>query len=144
MCLKLLNSERKTKELKDSIPPEGLKVYKVVCKRNNEDYPLYQNMFTPFVKGRNKADTTDMITMTSLHNVSYQAGFHFWLNKKDAKEHKKVLTEKEPYYIAGRIAIIECMIKKSWITDTGENEIFVNRNEKMMGKTVVTDKAIFP
>jgi len=137
MCLIKIDSKEEINEFKKTIPTEGITVYKVARERKGKYYPVFSHAQFPFKSGLNKADTTEKIIAGWWNNhINYQAGFHFWINKIDAEIDKKDF--KEGFYFSFKI--IECKIKKSWITSVGMNKI----NDYLLGKTVVTNKAIFP
>lgn len=74
----------------------------------------------------------------------YQAGFHFFLKKEDAEEYKKWLVKGGWQFLNSNTKVIECKIKKSWITATGKNILQIDYTGPHYGKTIVTKKAIFP
>ena len=102
-------------------------------------YPIWQNNEIPFKTGIDEAIITKKIqTCTWINScyLIYKSGFHFWTNKEDAEKYK----EWQECWHFNSYKVIECTIKKSWITAMGKNEIDVN----LYGQTVVTNKAIFP
>lgn len=139
MCLETADRKEITDKIKKSIGKDGIKVYKVVQLHSSKRYPLYQRTQTPFEVGINEAFITTRIKLGSYHAETYQSGFHFWLKRKDAKDGLRGSDRI-------RLKIIECIVKKSWITATGMNEMYYDTIEKkmMLGKTIVASKAIFP
>ena len=135
MCLATINSKEEIDEFKKTIPPEGITVYKVVNVYKEKYYPLFLYTSIPFRSGLNKANTTQKIrTDRWLKYGFYQAGFHFFINKEDAEKFNK--------WHGFHYEVIECIIKKEWITSMGMNKIGEEIEE--YGQTVVTNKAIFP
>jgi len=134
MCLHFINSDKIQNKIKDTIPEDSLKVYKVVEIKDGKYHPVFQHTGVPFEKGMNEAKTYSPVV--PFQGGVYQAGFHFWLTKKTAKECRIFLSKK----MLSKFAIIECEIKKEWITTIGTNAIhcFLTR------RTIVTDRAIFP
>jgi len=144
MCLKTLSSKKEINEFKKTIGPKGITVYKVVRKEDGKYHPLFKYAFIPFKLGLNKANITEKIELGDWleeGNQTYQSGFHFWVNKKNAENNKKWL--KNTYnneWCSDSYEVIECIIKKSWITYMGMNHM----KDNLYGQTVVTNKAIFP
>lgn len=143
MCLEIVDEREVRDNFKDSIPEEGLTVYKVA--RNmpyecgeRQYYPLFQHMYIPYKTGLHEANTTEYV-QTNYNMNNYQAGFHFWFRKIDAEKYKKYLCDAGDFVI-GDLEIIECKIKKEWITATGMNTLGKMDN----AKAIVANKAIFP
>lgn len=139
MCLETVDKKEVTDKIKKLIGKNGIKVYKMVAKSISRYYPLYQNTHIPFGAGRSEAFITTRIKSGKDRREDYQAGYHFWFKKEDAEKCKMR---------ANRccLKVIECTVKKSWITATGMNEMHYDTTEKkrVFGKTIVAKKAIFP
>lgn len=144
MCLKKTNSLDKTKKFKDAIGRNGIKVYKVVHIGCNVYYPLHQKTSIFFKEGKDIANTDKKIYAYG-SDSDYQAGFHFWINKTSAKKHLRRLNYNRKHdtlswiMSQGPFKVIECVVKKSWITATGEDGLSCE-----LKAVVVTSKAIFP
>lgn len=144
MCLRTIDKLKRVKKIKDAIGRDGIKVYKVVHIGHDAYYPLHQNTGCPFKEGRDEAVTINKILSYSSDKF-YQAGFHFWVKVADAKKHLKDLNTSRARACLnwnmnqGPFQIIECIVKKSWITSTG-------RDITTKGKhaAIVAKKAIFP
>ena len=141
MCLETVDDPKTINEFKKTIPSKGITVYKVVFVGNGKYYPMHEYRLIPFKQGLDEAITTEKIRthIWTDNYITYQAGFHFFTNKKDAEKYKKYV-ESNHFKDCPDFAIIECVIKKSWITTVGKNSICFNS----YGQTVVTNKAIFP
>lgn len=139
MCMETVDKIRITDKLRDTITEDGMKVYKVVeiHEGNNitQYYPVYRQTHTPFREGTNAALITGITTAGKEH---YLSGFHFWLRKKDAINNQRGMM--------ANTVVIECIVKKAWVTSTGQNEMFFDVIERrtMKGKTIIAKKAIFP
>jgi hypothetical protein len=138
----------------------GKEVYMTVIKNgvknlvvDNRYYPVFFGN-DPYKEGVNKACTehkpwtshqtqTDIIDgVKYIRNVTYESGFHFYKTKSAAKSHLKGLTEcntRDYCHPCSRYTVIECIVKKSWITAIGTENIL-----KQSEDVIVAKKAIFP
>lgn len=135
MCLRTIDKKEETDKIKKSIPPKGLKVYKVVEVGNyyncrGKYYPLFQWTHIPFEEGIDEAKTNYMI---NIKNSCYKSGFHFWMTKDAAEWARNAMPTR-------RTIIIECIVKKEWIICTGQNDVV----DGVTRETIVASKAIFP
>lgn len=144
MCLTALDSAKERKEIKDSIGKDGMKVYKVVGIKDGRYYPVIRQIHTPYSEGVGEADTSGTVGVAS-KNEYYQSGFHFWVTSESAKKYLKKIKDLKrkwklnPDVFQGPYKVIECVVKKSWITATGEDGLNCE-----LKAVVVTSKAIFP
>ena len=152
MCLDRRIPLNDMRDIINLIPKEGKIVYKVVGVATGKYYPLVSNTKTPFGVGSYAADTSE--TLLTGWGGNYKAGFHFFqvregaeklLNlvrerfentKKNRRVHADMRNKNE--LVRSRYKIIECRIKKSWVTAMGIDGV---DGEDI---TVVTKKAIFP
>lgn len=148
MCLDTRLPSKEKNEITKDITKNGLTVYKVVRTINGRYYPLFNNIDMPFEEGTMEADTTAVITIGQWVEVGkYKSGFHFWLNKKDATTvaEKILIKQKENGYELREqfrnteITIIQCIVKKSWITLFG-----MDTTNNISAEALVAKKAIFP
>lgn len=150
MCLRTNVSPKVRKELLKNITKDGMKVYKVVGAAFGKYYPLIKNKHMAFAKGQMKADDSVKIDFSDhlwgSRNSTYDSGFHFFTNRGTAesllREIKKLrkTNSLNPSYTRKKCKIIECIVKKSWITKIGPDGI----TNKSNGMTIVAKKAIFP
>lgn len=137
MCLEIkTNKEDTIKDYSDEI-----KVYKIVQYIYKKYYPLFIRKGEPYKKGINEANTYN--TIQAHDSRDYKAGFHFFLNKDDARDKVYEFGYASEHDID--IKVITCTIKKEWITATGTENILSRLNNEYIEATViVTKKAIFP
>lgn len=139
MCLNYKYSNKRKKNFVKDIPKEGLKVYKVV--RINEkgafSSPCFVSEYQPGINVDEKECTIDNGT-----GLRYKSGFHFFKIKKQAKVMLKWCLEE----CDSKYELIECIVKKSWITDVGEENRwgYMDKKEKYQVTIIVANKAIFP
>ena len=152
MCLDYKLSEDKKQQILDDIPPEGIEVYKVVITRGTEYYPLFMDNIIPYDKGIDNAVKMKIPLGLSngcnngyspLKDEKYTSGFHFF---KDRDGAKKLLEFGDRYWRKTyKYEIITCIVKKSWITEIGEEMGFIDGKFTAEFETViVAEKAIFP
>ena len=146
MCLKF-KCDRKTRieKLKD-VGREGVKVYKVVA-----DSISYQEYSAPYqwIKYHNGINHASCHKL-HLSNIgltgTYQSGFHFFLRRKDAEGLKRYF-ELSQSSTRRMTRIIECIVKKSWITDIGFEVAYDDNGYidiQNATEVIVAKKAIFP
>lgn len=154
MCLKTAYSDKEKEKLKSKISAKGLTVYKVVGVKNNQYFPTAKKTKTPYKVGEDLADTTNK-NIPTYHSKSYVAGFHFFLKKKDAKHYMKkfvatindqtgwiqCMAEHMEEQLFEEYIVIKCVVKKSWITTYGGENLDTDDKEF---PCIVTKKAIFP
>jgi hypothetical protein len=152
MCLNRRFSFKDQGDLINLIPKEGKIVYKVVGVAKGKYYPIVSNTRTPFRVGIDSADTSE--PLETEWNQRYKAGFHFFQIKKEADEllslirrrfklqktNKTVRSNmrKANELVRNEYKVIECRIKKSWVTAVGVDGVDSD------SITIVTNKAIFP
>ena len=165
MCLYKRITPKEQKKIKDEITRDGIKVYKVVCVLTEEQandkadgcftpnkgegyYSPYgmlvnkdNSTHVPYKNGIDIADDTELICITEIDRnriFTYKAGFHFF------KDRDVAVRLKEQFDRQGRLdyQIIECTVKKSWITQIGYEGIEYPKYTKEI--VFVTKKAIFP
>lgn len=137
MCLDNFIKLKKKTKIMDSIPEEGMVVYKVV----NVDLPnrLYNPIYAlgEYIEGIQEASISEMV---STHGVRYRSGFHFYRDKRDAQGLMKI--------IGGKVKIIECIVKKEWISQIGTEISFSSSFFWNLfhwnSIVIVANKAIFP
>jgi outer membrane receptor for ferric coprogen and ferric-rhodotorulic acid len=140
MCIEYKLTTDKKKKILDKIGREGIKVYKIVRHGDWGHYPIYRNKQTPYEEGVN---TAQRIQIVSWDAVSYMSGFHFYMNKYAAKMTLKY--EWEDMDDGYQYKIIECIVKKSWVTTIGEEYIFNDDGRYQdLTQVIITKKAIFP
>lgn len=144
MCLTILDGEKKRNKIKNSIPEEGLKVYKLVGVKYGKYFPILMHDIGVFTEGVNKAITSGRLYSFN-QNRHYVAGFHFWMSRKSAEKYLekimrlKVAGSLNPKMIHELYEIIECIVKKSWVTATGKDG-----QDGYKRNALVAKKAIFP
>jgi hypothetical protein len=152
MCLTTKFSLEGLKELLDLIPKEGKVVYKVVGVARGKYYPVAVKTRTPFKVGSDSADTHEPIITSYGHK--YKAGFHFFQIKKEAEETLQLIRYRTKNIKRNKIVrsnmreanelirkeykVIECRIKRSWVTAVGLD------GADSDSVTIVAKKAIFP
>ena len=140
MCMSIILPMEAIKKI-----PDKITAYKVVKK--NSDKKAYRPIFFYypegyFKEGVNIANTSSVCISNTIkrkflifpiiESASYNAGYHFWLKKKDAERYKKGIDDPSP------IEIIECEINK-------EDIIAVRKMpEYTKGIAIVAKKATFP
>lgn len=147
MCLKSISKPERRKEFIKKIGKEGLKVYKIVGVTNGEYHPVIMHIMAAYKTGVNEADTTTSIPINGYcESERYQAGYHFWLERKSAQKYLDDLyrliknDRLKKGVFRGPYELIECIVKKSWITAMGEDETDTwDREESLVSKN-----AIFP
>ena len=152
MCLSRKFALDDLRDLLNLIPKEGRVVYKIVGVARGKYYPVAINTRTPFKVGSDSADTHESVL--SLYGEKYKAGFHFFQIKEEAEETLRLVRRRSKDTKANKSVranmreanellrkeykVIECRIKKSWVTAIGVDGI---DGEDI---TIVTKKAIFP
>lgn len=148
----------KNLKIKDKIGKEGLKVYKVVVVRSGKYYPPYKNTRKSYAEGINKAEMSAIDFPVFLYGEKasaegiknrviwgsggkYQAGFHFLLSKRKAQTLFKRMSS---FYNEFKFEMIECIVKKEWITTVGTEEVYKIYDNKVYATIIVAKKAIFP
>lgn len=125
MCLKRILSKKKKKKIIDKIDGKGITVYKVVEAKEGKYYPpfLAFNHQCPYEDGLNEARSSKIYSIRSSKIYSirgiqfmYNAGFHFFKTKAGAKRLKNRLGK------YGSHKVVECTVKKSWITAIGTEQ----------------------
>jgi len=166
MCLSVLLNNKEKKEILDSIKKEGLKVYKIVNLRENKFHPISRHMDVPYDEGNNEANTVEILSVGGWGQKKYNSGFHFFKELIDAEKYLKTFDEivkyhKMKYSTADypNFKLIECMVKKSWITAIGKEalpilainplvkkSLFLSRSSNPYDQytIIVTNQAIFP
>jgi len=130
--------------------PENMIVYKIAVIKYSQDgkyegkyfSPSRGLMAEPYHEGLNIADTSGIIRrlIKPLTFLSYQAGFHFFLDKKDAEEMYNELK-----YLRN-VRILECQIVRKNITAMGI-QLKKKTIYSITGKprrVIVASKAVFP
>ncbi len=153
MCLRNKIDKTELQEFKNTIPKDGLVVYKIVGIGRGDFFPVHINTREPYKVGLEEADTSHEIELYDDESL-YRSGFHFYVEMKDAKndllhirgmlkddlawmrKHARQLKKQ----LRKNYTIIECVVKKSWITNKGKDGC---RYLKTFD-TVVAKKAIFP
>ncbi len=145
MCLDNFLSYEEKKDITDSIPEDGLKVYKVVevGKVSGRYWPLF--MSCSYSEGLNEARG---VRIFSGKFRGYWSGFHFFKTKSDAEAMKKYFTKNDK--IGKTFKVIECIVEKYWISEIG-TEISYSTSWfdllfrfKRKSVVIVAEKAIFP
>lgn len=139
MCLNSVDTTEVQDKFKNSIPEDGLTVYKVVEVKYGKYYPIYKRYEIMFKEGINEAYIeTVILAIRGDYNEYYQSGFHFWLTKKTAKESLNNMVEIH----IGKLSftIIECKVKKEWIETIGKNIVRFG----LTARAIVAKYAIFP
>jgi len=153
MCLNTLNTKKQINEFKKQMPRTGLTVYKMVRIKDDQYYPIYRKLTTPYEEGVNEAQIEPIKTIgyqrtgagswTEMKRHGYQSGFHSWIKEEDAIRFKKnqVTEEYQHMYV-----IVECIVRKSWVTAVGMNEAYYDKikQKTISRETVVTNKIIMP
>ena len=143
MCLRALTKKKDVKKLLKDVGREGLKVYKVAMLSVDEDHYRAPYEYVRYEDGLNEARVAKMSGFSSRTPV-YYSGFHFFKTRAAANRlrlHMQDGREKERY------RVIECIVKKSWVTDMGVEIGYDNDGEINTEKTefvIVAKKAIFP
>lgn len=154
MCLdsKMIVKERK--EVTDEIGDDGISVYKVVGIDDEGYYPPVKYTKTPYANGINEAVKTQL-NISHKHRDHYQTGFHFYMTREIACQYLKYMeylvadhhnsvleqSEKDGERFHLKYKVIECKVKKSWITMVGRK---VSRQWGQPEVVIVAKKAIFP
>ncbi len=178
MCLQRKSTKKDRKKITDGIPKTGMKVYKVVAVHVESGgyFPPYSVLNTitrkwirriRYKKGLNEAKITRKIETTmrigrtyeTECNGYYQAGYHFYTERKHARQAARFLLKhyretcdnhrlKEENFI---FKTITCTIKKSWITMIGKQYSIVRGeydcnpiDKNTMLTIIVAKKALFP
>jgi hypothetical protein len=142
MCLKTKLSIKEQNKITKDIGKEGIEVYKVVGIGVRGYHPLCIRNKGSYKEGIDEADGGSIYDFGI---VSYKAGFHFYLTKKDADKalvevnHCFVLNQLAEFVFQGEYKVIKCIVKKSWITTIGEDNM-----SGIFATTLVAKKAIFP
>ena len=152
MCLAIKFSPEDLRDLTNLIPKEGKIVYKVVGVARGKYYPLASNTRIPFGVGPDSVNTSESLDIE--WGQRYKAGFHFFQIKKEAEallglirrrfkiqeENKNIRSNmrKANELIRNEYKVIECKIKKSWVTSVGVDGVDSD------SVAIVTNKAIFP
>ena len=151
MCMDRRIPAKDAKQIIGLIPKEGKTVYKIVGVVDGKYHPVSIHTREPFGVGAIKADTSVKI---HTWDNEYKSGFHFFQTKVDAvgsldylnerladrqmREKIKSNMDDMKEIVHDKYAVIECIVKKSWVTaigvDGGSQEAI----------TVVAKKAIFP
>ena len=156
MCLRNIMPKKERKKILDKIDRKGLTVYKVVItKLDKKHYPMYINSpmyysesdILPY-QGIMKAK---IIKIGQMFGPYYNSGFHFFKTKAAAlrllkyMKHKK-LEQNNKDANAVKYELLECIVKKSWISMIGTEIGFKNGNIIVIKKeiVIVAKKAIFP
>lgn len=135
MCLESVDKIKVQNKIKNTFPEGEFVVYKLVEVKSNGYYPSFRASFGKYKEGMNSAH---IIGVIFINNDMYIPGFHFWITKKAAEKNKEHM---EKYaYSDEKYVVIECKIKKEWITTTGQNDTSCDQP----ARAIVTDKAIFP
>jgi hypothetical protein len=142
MCLEHRLPKNKANKIIDKIPPEGIKVYKIVKCGSVHYHPIHRYEFGPYNEGVNKAQTKQI---SAWEGEKYMAGFHFYMNEKNAK----YILNKEWGDSVYTFKLIECIVKKSWITAIGHEVVFKTVHGDfddvyLTTTVIVAKKAIFP
>ena len=149
MCLKENKSPEDRKELLKDVTRDGMTVYKIAGVRDGRYYPLCMNKDETYGEGLVDADTSQRISYFYC-NGYYQSGFHFFMNKDVAKKLMRTIRryykkKKLPAnFFQGKYKIIECIVKKSWITKIGPDQMTNTETDSDTELVVVAKKAIFP
>lgn len=154
MCLHNKMTPEERKKIKDGIGREGIKVYKVVGISKGKYYPPAKKTKIPYEEGLDEAVQIRVRTDAD-HRNNYLSGFHFFMSKNVAEIYfayvENLVTEnhqrtslnaiKEGETFRKKFTVIECIVKKSWITMIGEQLPGENFRKRSV---VVSKKAIFP
>lgn len=149
MCLNSFLPKEEQKKIKDRIKKGGRKVYKVVGIRNGKYYPLCQNIEIAYKEGANEAQTTERLYPLHYSTGRYNSGYHFWDSRETAEDLLDFLLELDcrnglnSSVFQGEYKIIECIVKKSWITTIGMDSKCRDAGY-YSGICIVAKKAIFP
>lgn len=146
MCLCEVDTNRKRNKIKDTIPEEGLEVYKIVGVKDGKYYPIYQKIDEPYEKGLCEADVDNRIAVSmSCPSIYYTAGFHFWMKKDLAEKRLGTLNrwaekgELVSRMFQGPFELITCIVKKEWVTETGMDD-----TDWIPERALVSHTVIFP
>ncbi len=169
MCLYKRMPPKQQKEIKDEITREGIKVYKVVlvpAERSSSTAGRVRKMayyspygkivsndrmyYLPYEDGVNIANEDITLNIMSNGTIvegkkTYKSGFHFLKDREVAERLKTSFIGGDSWW---EVEIIECTIKKSWITNIGYEKKPQDKKIATLGYTeemvFVTKKAIFP
>ena len=142
MCLASVSDIEVKKKIKSTIPKEGMKVYKIVGVRDGKYYQLFRDKRAWYEEGTNTAHI-EKIHASSYYK--YDTGFHFFTSKEVADNYAAHIShlhkrgELNPSLFQGKYAVIECIVKKSWVTEMGMQWI-----KGISRRVLVAKKAIFP
>lgn len=136
------------------IDTKEITVFKMVGVDGEQIFPACKKTHIPLTKGINEADTSTMLNVGGGFSVGkgtlYNAGFHCFINKEDAEEFKtellKYIDEDKEFIIEhakedgetirDEYKVIECTVKKEWITAIGLEEGV----GKQQAECIVADK----
>ena len=151
MCLNTKHTNQRKKFLTSDIDRKGLKVYKIVARHtaSGKDYPLFSIINTitrrkPYKEGLNEANTSRILDAgMGWNSFQYVSGFHFYREQKAATEMIKYIVGMKRDIVRRNyeLKIVECIIKKSWITAVGTEDGILGIEEQTV---IVSKKAIFP
>jgi hypothetical protein len=168
MCLGFSMNETTLKSILENMGDGYITVYKIVDKRTDGYYPPYANRNVPYKDGENVADTSKDISYGMIPRYAnspdtYKSGFHFIRNRERADlilrilkqraedaelRNKKMGTSYIPKTADSRIpnfALIECKVKRDWISTMGPELLPIEEPSRHdIYTVVVADKAIFP
>lgn len=146
MCLNRLLPIKEQQRILDKIDKKGLKVYKVVWVNGEGHFPAYKTRANKNSKEFNGTmEATQVKLLCSNAMDEYFSGFHFFKTKAAANRLRNNVGK-------GHHKVIECHVKKSWITEIGTESgrksgdgdgwyrLDINKQETV----IVAKKAIFP
>lgn len=157
MCLQKKKTLEQIKKFISEIPvKKGIKVYKVVGVEKKEYFPPVANTKISYKTGSNDAIQVPLGTYDN-RNEEYDAGFHFFVSRDAAETY---LNYMENIVVIGyegaalaakdrgeifykKYQVIECIVKKSWITMIGVQPA-KSGFDAPERTVVVAKKAIFP
>lgn len=153
MCLDNKLSQKDRKIITDQIGQDGITVYKVVAVTSKGHYPPASHTLIPYDDGLNEAIQTQINVGDGKEQSFYQTGFHFFQTKKEAEGYLEYMEDLvinhyeelvrwidkgETFH--KKYKVIECKIKKSWITMIGRQA----NTHSSMATVIVAKKAVFP
>ena len=146
MCLNEFLPSKDRDRIINRTTENGKKVYKVVRVIDGRYYPLFYNLYVPFNEGEMAADPLARSTTNwSNGRKEYNAGFHFWLDRKDAKITASNIIKSQAdedlreQFKGVKIKIITCIVKKEWIDVVG-----IDVTTRHEARALVATRAIFP
>lgn len=148
MCLEAKICPRDRKKIIDRIHRGGITVYKVVAFNDERYYPPARHTRTSYKDGVNYAIECKLVKM-GWGKPDYTPGFHFFMSKKAAEGYLTYLEWiiSDNFHVTSRAVVedgeilhqrykvIECNVKKTWITTIGKEDGDI---------VIVAKKAIFP